>query len=89
MIFLRVGIIKIGTTNRACLMISEPEIDAFLVEHVAAHSEEAKKTLILEFQQANRAFQAVPFAFAMKFLHGRIGKRGEYLKQRLLEASVG
>lgn len=66
----------------------KPEVNAFLMEHVAAHGQEAEEAVVLELQQANGTFEAVVLIFAMEFLHGSVGKGREDLKQRRIEASV-
>lgn len=68
-------------------MRPEPEINAVLVEHMAAGGEEAEETVVLEFQQTDGAFEAVILPLA-EVLDGGVEKSGERLEERRVEASV-
>lgn len=51
----RIGV-EIATTNRAGLVGFEPEIDALLVEDMAADGEETEEAVVVEFEETNGAF---------------------------------
>lgn len=69
--------------NRARLVGLEPEIDALLVEDVAAEGQEPEHALVLELQQAYGAFQAV--LLPPELLDARVCKCGEGLHHRPVE----
>lgn len=68
-------------------MSAEPEVDAFLVEDVVADRQEAEEAVVLELQQADRAFQRRILVLFVKFAHGGVGERREDSEEQGIEAA--
>lgn len=79
-------LVEVSATNGAGFVRAEPEVDAVLVEDMAAEGQEAEQAVILKLHQTDGAFQAV-LLILPELLHGGVGEGGEDLQQRRVKAS--